>query len=141
MRTDIEDPAARGPWVGLALREEYEAPVTCVRAEQRAAGADHIVESRVQWQLTYRNTGNTVCHMKTTLNIDETVMQRLREEAARRGTTMSALVEAGLRRVLAEDGASCAPPDNLPPLPVWRSGGLRVDIANREELYRMLDEG
>ena len=32
--------------------------------------------------------------MKTTLNIDDTVMQRLREEAARRGTTMSAPVEA-----------------------------------------------
>ena len=35
-------------------------------------------------------------HMKTTLNIDDSVMQRLREAAARRGTTMSALVEAGL---------------------------------------------
>ena len=38
--------------------------------------------------------------MKTTLNIDDTVMQRLREEAARRGTTMSSLVEAGIRHVL-----------------------------------------
>ncbi len=36
--------------------------------------------------------------MRTTMNIDDTVMQRLREEAARCGTTMSALVEAGLRR-------------------------------------------
>jgi len=43
-----------------------------------------------------------VSHMKTTLNIDDTVMKRLREEAVRRGTTMSALVEAGLRLVLAE---------------------------------------
>lgn len=33
--------------------------------------------------------------LKTTLNIDDSVMQRLREESARRGTTMSALVEAG----------------------------------------------
>jgi len=85
-----------------------------------------------------------VYHMKTTLNIDETVMRRLREEAARRGTTMSALVEAGLRRVLAAPGTSGtpgAPPDTLPPLPVWKSGGFRVDIANREELYRILDEG
>ena len=40
--------------------------------------------------------------MKTTLNIDDTVMRRLREEAARRGTTMSALVEAGIRRILDE---------------------------------------
>lgn len=43
-----------------------------------------------------------VIHMKTTLNIDDSVMQRLREEAARRGKTMSELVEAGLRRVLEE---------------------------------------
>ena len=81
-----------------------------------------------------------VFHMKTTLNIDDTVMQRLREEAARRGTTMSALVEAGLRRVLGgntgiDDGRE--PP---PPLPTWKSGGLQVDIADREALYQKMDE-
>ena len=82
-----------------------------------------------------------VCHMKTTLNIDETVMRRLREEAARRGTTMSALVEAGLRRVLAAPGSPGAPAGTRPPLPVWKSGGFKVDIANPEELHRILDEG
>lgn len=35
--------------------------------------------------------------MKTTLNIDDGVMARLKEEAARRRTTMSELVEAGIR--------------------------------------------
>lgn len=75
--------------------------------------------------------------MKTTLNIDETVMQRLREEAARRGTTMSVLVEAGFRRVLAQADSSDGPPDTLAPLSVWKSGGFKVDIANREELYRI----
>lgn len=80
-------------------------------------------------------------HMKTTLNIDETVMRQLREEAARRATTMSSLVEAGLRRVLANSDPVAGIPETLPPLPTWRSGGLRVDVANREELYRLLDEG
>ena len=80
-----------------------------------------------------------VFHMKTTLNIEESVMRRLREEAARRGTTMSTLVEAGLRRVLAEPEASGRREDPLPALPVRRSGGLRVDIAGREELYRLMD--
>ena len=79
-----------------------------------------------------------VFHMKTTLNIDETVMRRLREEAAQRGTTMSALVEAGLRRVLTTRTPADVQPDNLPPLPTWRSGGFRVDISNREELYRIM---
>ena len=81
-----------------------------------------------------------VCHMKTTLNIDDTVMQALREEAARRGTTMSALVEAGLRRILFVDPAAEASSDALPPLPTWSGGGLLVDVANRDELYRVMDE-
>ena len=78
--------------------------------------------------------------MKTTLNIDDSVMQRLREEAARRGTTMSALVEAGLRRVLAPEAAK-GEPANLPPLPTWRSGGFLVDIDDRDALYRAMEEG
>ena len=80
-----------------------------------------------------------VDHMKTTLNIDETLMKRLRVEAARRGTTMSALVEAGLRRVLATPDPGDGKADGMPPLPIWRSGGYRVDIANRDELYRLMD--
>ena len=38
--------------------------------------------------------------MKTTLDIDDGVMRRRREDAARRGATFSALVEVGVRRVL-----------------------------------------
>ena len=82
-----------------------------------------------------------VFHMKMTLNIDETVMRRLREEAAQRGTTMTALVEAGIRRVLTTRTPSDGQPDTLPPLPTWRSGGFRVDISNREELYMNNDRG
>ena len=75
--------------------------------------------------------------MKTTLNIDDTLMKLLREEAARRGTTMSALVEAGLRRVL--DDAP-PPPDVLPPLPTWNGGVAYVDVADREALGAVLDD-
>ena len=80
-----------------------------------------------------------VFHMKTTLNIDETVMQQLKEEAARRGTTMSALVEAGLRRILAAPSPLKTVSNTPQQLPTWDSGGFRVDVANREELYRLLD--
>ena len=79
--------------------------------------------------------------MKTTLNIDDTVMRRLREEAARRQTTMSSLVEAGLRRVLADSGTEDSEARPLPPLPSWKSGGQRVDISNREEMYGVLEGG
>ncbi len=79
-----------------------------------------------------------VSHMKTTLNIDDTVMRRLREEATRRGTTMSELVEAGLRRVLAQVPGEESARSALPPLPVWRSGGARIDVADRDALYETM---
>ncbi len=80
-----------------------------------------------------------VSHMKTTLNVDDSVMQRLREEAARRGTTMSALVEAGLRRILAPRVPPVNLRDSLPPLPTWDSGGHLVNIDDREALYRKME--
>jgi hypothetical protein len=73
--------------------------------------------------------------MKTTLNIDDSVMARLRRESARSGRTMSELVETALRRLLQ------ARPDavELPPLPSFKSGGALVDIADREALYRAME--
>ena len=53
---------------------------------------------------------------------------------------MSALVEAGLRRVLAAPAVAGRQPDTLPPLPTWNSGGFRVDIADRDALYRVMEE-
>lgn len=80
-----------------------------------------------------------VVHMKTTLNIDDTVMQRLREEAARQGRTMSELVEAGLRRVLDEPEKNN---EQAPePLPQWHSGGAFVDVSDRDALYERMDQG
>ncbi len=76
---------------------------------------------------------------KTTLNLDETVMARLKEEAARRETTMGALVEAGIRRILAEGEAPPPAPDDLPPLPTYDMGEPLVDITDREALYEALD--
>ena len=76
-----------------------------------------------------------VCHMKTTLNIDDTVMARLRREAARSGRTMSELVETALRGLL--DARSEAPA--IAALPSFRSGGALVDVADREALYRAME--
>ena len=90
--------------------------------------------------MTQRLTADMVFQMKTTLNIDDMVMQRLREEAARRGTTMSALVEAGLRRILNEDETVSTSRDSLEPLPTWHCGEFLVDVSNREELYRVMEQ-
>ena len=78
--------------------------------------------------------------MKTTLNIDDTLLLRLREEAARRETTMSALVEAGLRRILEERVPHRTGQDTLPPLPTWHGGQMLVDAAKRDDLYRVMEE-
>ena len=76
---------------------------------------------------------------KTTLNIDEAVMARLKEEAIRRKTTMGALVEAGIRKILAEGETPPLAPGELTPLPVANMGKPLVDIADREALYEVLD--
>jgi hypothetical protein len=86
--------------------------------------------------LPYSRIMHMVIHMKTTLNIDDTVMQRLREEAVRRGCTMSELVEAGLRRILDEPSMVAT---ELPPLPTWKSGGALIDVADREALFDLFD--
>ena len=77
-----------------------------------------------------------VIHMKTTLNIDDTVMDRLRRESARSGRTMSELVETALRHLLQRRSAA---PDLLP-LPHFDSGGALVDVADRDALYRVMEE-
>ena len=74
-------------------------------------------------------------HMKTTLNIDETVMAELRREAARQGRTMSELVETALRGLFQSQKA----PADLAPLPTFKSGGPLVDIADRDALYQAME--
>jgi hypothetical protein len=76
-----------------------------------------------------------VIHMKTTLSIDDTVMAQLKREAARQGRTMSDLVETALR-LLFRTRTSTA---ELTSLPVLKSGGAMVDVADREALYQAME--
>ena len=78
--------------------------------------------------------------MKTTFNIDDNLMRQLRVEAARRGITMTEIVEAGIRHMVANRNGNQEPKQELPPLPTKAMGMAKVDIANREELYRIFDE-
>ncbi len=77
-----------------------------------------------------------VCHMKTTLNIDDRVMREVKAEAARRGTTMSEFVEAALRRMLEPEPYV----PQLPPLPTFDGGGELVDVSDRNALYDAFDK-
>jgi len=73
--------------------------------------------------------------MKTTLNIDDTVMARLRQESTRQQRTMSEIVEAALR-LFFKNTRERRP---LPDLPVFDSGGALVDIADRNALYDAME--
>jgi hypothetical protein len=76
-----------------------------------------------------------VCHIKTTLNIDDTVMARLRKESARTGRTMSELVETALRLLLQTRREAPVPA----PLPSFDSGGALVNVADRDALYAAME--
>jgi len=76
-----------------------------------------------------------VFHMKTTLNISDSVMKELKQEAARQGRTMSELVEMALRSLLRNHRKTA----KLPPLPELDGGGEKVDIANRDALYEVME--
>jgi len=78
---------------------------------------------------------DTYCHMKTTLNIDDTIMAELKREAARQGRTMSELVESALRLLL----RSHRKREKLVALPTFHSGGTLVDIADRNALYQAME--
>ena len=76
-----------------------------------------------------------VFHMKTTLNIDDTVMAQLKREAARQKRTMSELVETALRGLFRSQRKR----QDIPPLPTFHSEGALVDVADRDALYQAME--
>jgi len=62
-------------------------------------------------------------------------MRALKQEAAKQGKTMSELVEAALRAALEKRSEA----GDLPPLPEFSSGGARVNVANRDLLYDVIE--
>ena len=84
---------------------------------------------------TYSHPTYMEIHMKTTFNIDETVMAELRREAARQGRTMSELVETAFRNLFQPQKKA----GELSPLPSFTSGGSLVDIGDRDALYQAME--
>lgn len=75
--------------------------------------------------------------MKTTLMIPDALYGRIKQRAAASGRTISdsvtELLQAGLR-------ASNERARTLPPLPTSDMGEAKVDIADRDALYRAMEE-
>jgi len=79
---------------------------------------------------------DTSIHMKTTLTIPDRVFAEIKREAARRQTTLSAVVEAALRLYLQRGKVR---PGALE-LPILDGGRMLVDISDREKLDELFDE-
>lgn len=60
-------------------------------------------------------------HMRTTVRLDDALLQQARREAARRHETLTALIEQGLRLVLA--GTRSSERRRSVTLPVCKAGG------------------
>lgn len=74
--------------------------------------------------------------MKTTLNLDDELLRAAKIRAAERGTTLTRLVEETLRDALFGRGASET--DEVRWV-VVDGGPPRVDVADREALYELLE--
>ncbi|HEX9886913.1 MAG TPA: hypothetical protein VGA70_10510 [Longimicrobiales bacterium] len=73
--------------------------------------------------------------MKTTLIIPDYLMREIKERAARRGETLSAVVAETLRKGLEAPHGTVS----LDPLPVHRMGRPKADVADRDALYRAME--
>jgi hypothetical protein len=75
--------------------------------------------------------------MKTTLVLDDALVDRVRARAKERGVSMSSVVEEAIVRMLTETVSPERPPLDLPS---FNSGGYLVDITDRNALYDALDD-
>jgi Ribbon-helix-helix protein, copG family len=77
--------------------------------------------------------------MRTTISVDDHLLEGARRRARERGQTLGQLIEDALRRELAPRDESVAPE-----VPVFRGkGGLRpgIDPTSNRSLWEALDEG
>ena len=74
--------------------------------------------------------------------MDDGLLEEARQEARRRGETLTALIEEGLRRELARSKVNGAPPKIVLPVSDY-VGGLMpgVDISNSASLLEIMEEG
>jgi hypothetical protein len=77
--------------------------------------------------------------MKTTLEIDDRLLERAKRYAAARRTTLRAVVEEALRAQLAARPRARARYHFAPPI-VRGSSPPRVEVADRNALYDLLDD-
>lgn len=77
-------------------------------------------------------------HMRTTVRLNDALLERAKREAVRRGTTLTALMDQGLRLAIAPSKVKRL---RRVVLPVWDSGGVLpgVDISNSAALLDVME--
>jgi hypothetical protein len=78
-----------------------------------------------------------IFHMRTTLVIDDDLIRELKRRAAVENRTLSDVTQETLRRGLAPPRSSRRP--RRVKLPTFAMGEPRVDLADRDQLYEILD--
>ncbi len=78
--------------------------------------------------------------MRTTIRLDDQLLARAKEHAARTSRTLTAVIEDALRRALAD--ASRSPDRPVPVFPTFRGDGLQpgVDLDDSAALLERMDE-
>ena len=76
-------------------------------------------------------------HMRTTVRLDDTLLDRARREAERQGVTLTSLIERGLRLVLANPQKQ--PKRRHVEVPVCREGGGTLPGVDLDDSAALLD--
>jgi hypothetical protein len=75
--------------------------------------------------------------MRTTVRLDDALLQAAKKEAARRGETLTSLIERGLRLVLARPERRS--PRRRVEIPVCREGGGTLPGVDLDDSAALLD--
>jgi hypothetical protein len=81
--------------------------------------------------------------MRTTLDIEDRLLREAKSVAAQHGTTLTAIIEQALRRLLEGNAGkpSAKKIGKLPPLPLAKPGkGQLIDLASNQRIAELLDE-
>lgn len=76
-------------------------------------------------------------HMRTTIRLDDALLEQARNEAARQGVTLTSLIERGLRLLLARPEKRRSRP--RVELPVCREGGGTLPGVDIDDSATLLD--
>jgi len=76
-------------------------------------------------------------HMRTTIRLDDALLERAKREAARRGETLTSLIERGLRLVLARPQRYRE--RRRVEIPVCQSGGGTLPGVDLDDSAALLD--